>query len=138
MFSQIEPDGTELSFTVSISKDQLPQKIFLSADIAELIPSGPGTLKATPFLNEVRAGFLATQILVNGEAVGTLNELITVRAPATDPQRVRIRLPATWLKAGQNSIRIRQTSARDETTSFDDCELRAIAIEIENPIEPEE
>ncbi len=138
LFSQIEPDGTELSFTVSISKDQLPQKIFLSADIAELIPSGPGTLKATPFLNEVRAGFLATQILVNGEAVGTLNELITVRAPATDPQRVRIRLPATWLKAGQNSIRIRQTSARDETTSFDDCELRAIAIEIENPIEPEE
>ncbi len=130
-FSRIEPDGTELSFSFKITTEQLAQPTFLSADIAELIPSGPGTLKATPFLDEVRAGFLATQVFVNGERAGSLNELITLRAPATCPERARMLLPKRLLKAGQNTIEIRQTSAKDDATSFDDCELRAIAIEVE-------
>ena len=137
-FSRIEPDGTELSFSFRIATEQHAQPTFLSADIAELIPSGPGTLKATPFLDEVRAGFLATQVFVNGERAGSLNELITVRAPPTAPARVRMRLPARLFKAGKNSIQIRQTSARDDATSFDDCELRAIAIEVEHSISNEE
>jgi hypothetical protein len=104
----------------------------LSADIAELIPSGAGTLKATPFLDEARAGFLVTQVFLNEELAGTLNVLIGVRSPASDPERVRLRLPSHLLKAGENSIQIRQTAAKNDAKSFDDCELRAIAIEIEH------
>lgn len=137
-FSHVEPHGTVLSFNFLISTDQLAQPIFLSADIAELIPSAPGTLKATPFLDEVRAGFLATQVFLNGERAGSLNELITVRAPVSSPERARTLLPGRLLKAGPNTIEIRQTSAKDDATSFDDCELRAIAIEVEHSVAFEE
>lgn len=132
-FSQVQPDGTELKYGFEVSTEELAQPTFLSADIAELIPAAPDTLKATPFLDEVRAGFLATQVFLNGELVGTLNELISVRSPATDPERVRFRLAARLLKAGENAIEIRQTAARDDATSFDDFEIRAIAIEVERP-----
>jgi len=134
-FSRVQPDGTELSFNFQVAAEELAQPTFLSADIAELIPSAPDTLKATPFLDEVRAGFLATQVFLNGELVGTLNGLINVRSPATQPERVRLRLPARLLKAGENSIEIRQRSAKDDATSFDDFEIRAIAIEVEHPID---
>ena len=137
-FCKVEPHGTELSLTFATTTKQLAQPIFLSADIAELIPSGPDTLKVTPFLDEVRAGFLSTRVFLNGEPAGTLNELISVRATPTAPARVRMRLPARLFKAGKNSIQIRQTSARDNAASFDDCELRAIAIEIEQSVSTEE
>lgn len=131
-FSRVEPDGTELSLNFALTEKQLAMPTFLSTDIVELIPSGAGTLKATPFLNEVRNGFLATQVLLNGEVVGTLNQLIKVRSLATDSQRVRMPLPTRLLKVRENLIQIKQTSAKDYPTSFDDCELRAIAVEIEH------
>lgn len=134
-FSQVQPDGTALKYGFEMSTEELAQRTFLSADIAELIPSAPDTLKATRYLDDVRAGFLATQIFLNGELVGTLNELISVSAPATDPERVRLRLPARLLKGGENAIEIRQTSAKDDATSFDDFEIRAIAIEVERSVD---
>jgi hypothetical protein len=137
-FRRVEPDGTEVKYGFEMAAEQLTQPTFLSADIAELIPSAPDTLKATPFLDDVRAGFLATQVFLNGELVGTFNELIRVRSPATDPKRVRLRLLARLLKAGGNAIEIRQTSSKDDSTSFDDFEIRAIAIEVENPVDFEE
>lgn len=131
-FNRVEPDGTEMSLSFALDDEQITMPTFLSADIAELIPAGADTLQATPFLNEVRNGFLATQVLLNGELVGTLNQLIKVRPLATDPERVRMLLPATLLKVGENLIHIKQTSAKDDPASFDDCELRAIAVEIEH------
>ena len=129
-FSRVEPDGTELSLSFALVEKQLAMPTFLSADIAELIPSGPDTLKVTPFVDDVRNGFLVTQVLLNDEVVGTLNQLIKVRSLAADPQRVRMSLPARLLKVGKNTIEVRQTSAKDDPASFDDCELRAIAVEI--------
>ncbi|MFT5326566.1 MAG: hypothetical protein ACI8P0_004443 [Planctomycetaceae bacterium] len=134
-FSRVQPDGTELNFNFKVTAQELAQPVFLSADIAELIPSALDTLKATPFLDEVRAGFLATQVFLNREFAGTLNELINVRSPATEPERVRLGLPARLLKAGENKVEIRQTSAKDDTTSFDDFEIRAIAIEVERTVD---
>lgn len=130
-FRRVEPDGTKLTFNVRFTTEHLRRRVFLSADVAELIPSGPGTLKATPFLDEVRAGGLATQVFLNDEPVGSLNSLITTRSPSTDPERVRLRLSPALLTSGDNRIEIRQTPARDNPDSFDDFELRAIAIEIE-------
>ena len=132
-FSRVEPDGTELSLDFELEKLQPKESVFLSCDVAGLIPSGPGTLQVTPFLDEVRAGFLTTQVFLNGERVGTLNELISVRSPASAPERVRFQLPARLLKAGGNTIRLQQTSAKDDADSFDDCEIRALAIEVERP-----
>jgi hypothetical protein len=131
-FCRVEPDGTELAASFQLTSAQVAMPTFLSADIAELIPSAPGTLKATPFLDEVRAGFLATQVFLNGEIAGTLNDLINVRSPATSPERVRVQLPARLLNVGENAIQLRQTSAKDDPSSFDDFEIRAIAIEIEH------
>ena len=131
-FSRVEPDGTELSLSFELGEKQLAMPALLSADISELIPSGAGTLKATPFLDEVRNGFLTTQVLLNGEVVGTFNQLIKVRSLSTVPERVRMPLPARMLKVGENFIQIKQTSAKDDPTSFDDCEFRAIAVEFEH------
>jgi hypothetical protein len=133
-FSRVEPDGTELSLSFALVEKQLGLPTFLSTDIAEMIPSGPDTLKATPFLDEVRNGFLATQVLLNGKVVGNLNQLIKVRSLAANPQRVRMSLPTRLLKVGKNTIEVRQTSAKDDPASFDDCELRAIAVEIEHDV----
>lgn len=131
-FSRVEPDGTELSLSFELGEKQLAMPALLSADISELIPSGAGTLKATPFLDEVRNGFLTTQVLLNGEVVGTFNQLIKVRSLSTESERVRMPLPAKMLKVGENFIQIKQTSAKDDPTSFDDCEFRAIAVEFEH------
>jgi hypothetical protein len=130
-FRRVDPEGTELALKFQMKNEQLAMPTFLSADIAELIPSGDGTLKATPFLDEVCAGFLSTEVFLNGELVGLLNDLITIQSPATEPERVRMPLPARLMKAGENVIHIRQTSAIDAAASFDDFELRAIAIEVE-------
>ena len=137
-FSQIKPDGTKLECDFKLENQQVERPVFLSADIAEMIPSAQGTLTVTPFLDEVRAGFLATQVFLNEGLAGTLNELISVRSSVADPERVRLRLPVGLLKAGKNKIEIRQSSARADSTSFDDCELRAVAIEIEHPVDPGE
>lgn len=134
-FSRVEPDGTKLSLDFVLEKQQLEDSVFLSGDVAELIPSGPDTLRATPFLDDVRAGFLTTQVLLNGERVGPLNGLISVRSLARAPERVRFRLPARLLKEGGNTIRLQQTSAKDDADSFDDCEIRSLAIEVERSVQ---
>jgi hypothetical protein len=131
-FSRVEPDGTELALQFQMKNEQLALQTFLSADIAELIPSGDGTLRVTPFLDEVRAGFLSTEVFLNGELVGLLNDLITIQSPAIEPERVRMPLPARLMKVNGNMIHIRQKSEKDDATSFDDFELRAIAVEIEH------
>lgn len=133
-FSCVEPHGTELALKFQLKQEQLALPTFISADIVELIPSRIGTLKATPFLYEVRSGFLATQVFLNGDLVGTLNDLITIQSPTTEPERVRMPLPARLMKIGKNTIHIRQTSAKHDVASFDDFEIRAIAVEIEHPI----
>lgn len=131
-FRRIEPDGTRLSFRFELTDTQRRHPVYLSADVAELIPSAPGTLKATPFLDEVRAGGLATHLFLNDEPVGVLNNLITTRSPVTSPERVRIQLPRPILRNGNNTIEFRQTPARDNPASYDDFEMQAIAIEVEH------
>lgn len=127
-FSSPEPVGIE--WTLKWNLEKLPEHpVFLTADVAELIPSGPDTLNATPFLNEVRDGYLSTYLIVNGERIGTLNEYVSRQYPANAPHRIRIRIPSGVLKTGANTIAFRQTSARDDAASFDDFEIRAIAIE---------
>ncbi len=139
-FSAQQPVGTELSLEWrypdrssrpgslnSELKDGL--SVFLTLDAAELIPSGPGTLSASPFLKTVREGFLATRVEVNGKRIGTLNEQVSIHCPAHAPRRIRMRIPRAVLRTGVNKLRFRQTPAPDDATSFDDCEIRSIAIE---------
>jgi hypothetical protein len=127
-FSSPEPVGTEWSLSwVRVEARDRP--VYLSLDAAELIPSGSQTLAASPRLNTVRGGFLATRVEVNGQVIGTLNEHVSIHCPAHAPRRMRIRIPAAVLKQGVNTLRFRQTPAPDDSTSFDDCEIRAIAIE---------
>jgi hypothetical protein len=133
-FIRVEPHGTELALKFQLKKEQMALPTFISADIAELIPSRIGTLKATPFLDEVRNGFLATQVFLNGDLIGMLNDLITIQSPTTEPERVRMLLPARLMKIGKNTIHIRQTSAKHDVASFDDFEIRAMAVEVEHPM----
>lgn len=131
-FWSVAPDGTELAFEFSLTEAETSRDCFVSCDVAELLPSGKDTLKATPLLDDVRAGFLATESILNGETLGTLNSLVSIHIPAANPQRVRIRLPNRLLKSGANEFRIRQNPARSDSTSFDDCEIRALGIEIQD------
>lgn len=121
--------------TFAMEQQELKLPTYLSVDASELIPSGPDTLKATPFLEDVRAGFLTTQVRLNGEPVAKLNDLIHIRSPATAPERLRLHLPERLLLAGENTVTLHQTSARNDANSFDDCELRSLAIETEHPVD---
>lgn len=132
-FSSPEPVGTEWTLKWEASRQSKPERpMYLAVDVAELIPSGPDTLAATRFLDEVRDGFLCTRVEVNGEFIGTLNDQLSSPAAANAPRRMRMRIPHSALNAkGVNTLTFRQTPSRDDAASFDDCEIRSIAIEEE-------
>ena len=134
-FSSPEPVGTEWTLKWKSSRKSDPARpVYLTADVAELIPSGPDTLAATRYLDEVRSGFLCTRVEVNGNFIGTLNDQLSSPVPANAPRRIRLRIPHSALNAtGVNTLTFRQTPSRDDAASYDDCEIRSIAIEEEFP-----
>lgn len=133
-FSSPEPTGTEWKVDW-FQSEKLVRPLYLSADVAALNPSGPDALAATPFLNDVREGFLATRVEINGELIGTLNDQVSTPIDASSPRRVRMRIPRYLVKTGVNALVFRQTPARDDPAIFDDCEIRAIALEEDYPLE---
>jgi hypothetical protein len=104
---------------------------FFAADVAELEPAGPGTPPASPFLSQLRAGFLATSLRVNGTYLATLNEQISARRSPDVPERIRIRISPGLLKPGRNSYRLEQRPSAKPPYNRDDFEISRIAIEFE-------
>gem|GEM_PF-2883915 len=127
-FSRPQPDG--LTWRLAVPEFLPAGDIILSVTVADLIPAGSQTLRGTPFLKDVRSGFLATKVFVNGRDVGSLNERTSVANRVGDPVRVQMPLARHYFRRDANVIEIRQTAARDDSTQFDDCELQNVTLEV--------
>jgi hypothetical protein len=129
-FLHPKPDGTALALHF-VLKGIPAGRVFLSLDAADLEPASPQTLRATPNLEELRRGFLTTNVLVNDVEAGTLNHHCEFLSPVGSPQRLRVPVPREALKRGLNLVELRQNPGRNGQAVYDDCELRRVAIEIE-------
>ena len=127
-FHRHRPDGTECQFEALLT--EIPGgPCHLVLDVAELEAAGPDAPPASPFLAELREGHLTTELLINNQSVGDLNSRIRFRAPAKNPDRVRLAIPRNLLKIGSNSIRLKQRSRKESPREFDDCEIGNVRLE---------
>ena len=129
-FQHAAPEGIRL--TISATIDAVPRgNCFLSLWASDLEPAGLQTLRASPTLRDLREGFFATSVFVNGTLIGRLNDFSSQWGSRASPIRIRLPLASPLLRVGANEIEFRQAASRTDATSFDDCELRDIALECE-------
>jgi hypothetical protein len=102
----------------------------VSCDLDHIEPRGPQTILGRPFLQELRAGGLLTQVFVNDQLIGDLNHLVSRRPPTAQPERVRLEVPLRVLRAGANTLRFEQLPSRTDPNDFDDAEVSRVALEI--------
>jgi hypothetical protein len=108
--------------------------VTFSVEAHGLEPSGPATPPGSRTLSQLRAGKLTTELFVNNQRVGALNDLISDWSLPGQFDRIRVRIPHDLLRLGENTWRIRQQRGTSRQMPFDDCRLRNAALEIEQPI----
>ncbi len=104
---------------------------FLSIGASELEPAGKRTPLGSRFLLELRNGFLGTEVFLNNQSLGRLNDQIHLRTRKESEQSLRLAIPAELLKPGKNTWRIQQTSRENHSNEFDECQVGPILLEIE-------
>jgi len=124
------PDGTQLRGEFFIPNRSQGQ-YFFSMDVAELEAAGPDAPRATPFLAELRAGNLITELFVNDQNLGPLNPKIRFKPTVQNPERIRMPIPRDLLKQGSNSFLLRQQPLKKESREFDDAEVGNFRLDIE-------
>ncbi len=117
----------------AFSLDDVPGRAFLRIEAAELEPAGPETPPGSRYLSELRRGFLGTEVFLNGQSLGRLNDRISKKSPASSPESLRLEVPQNVLKPGKNTWRIEQRPLSKEGNEFDDCELGPVVLEMEVP-----
>lgn len=129
-FSQPLPEGTQrdVEFFSEGSRDGM--QAFIGLATRDVEPCGPNAPPGTPFLAELRAEGLRTEVSLNGASLGDLNSKLTWKAGSADDLAVRLAVPAGALKKGRNVLRIVQRSERRDKESFDDCEVGPVWLEL--------
>ena len=111
--------------------------VWLTMDVTDLEPCGPDTPPGSPYLKELRAGRLLTEVTVNNAPAGSLNEWIRFRASSEHAERLRCRIPSSLLKqGGLNTIRLHQSARKESGTGFDNCEIANMRLEfVDQPLD---
>lgn len=123
-------EGTELARTFSL--ERVPNgKAFISLLAAELEPRGGAATPGAPARGRKADRSLQTELLLNGRNIDWLNRHVTLRIPAGAPQRLRIPLPGSLLKAGENRLQLKLHPAADDPHEYDDWEFSRLALEID-------
>lgn len=104
-------------------------EVWLAGDFSDLEPCGERTPPDERYLAELQRDELTTSLWVNGHRVGTWNREVKWRAPIDNPQRLRLRVPNSVLKSGQNTWEVLQQSLK-ASHQFDDVLIRRLALEI--------
>jgi hypothetical protein len=129
-FPRPVPEGHTLSGEWTLEMVP-PGRAFFTVDVADLEPSGPDAPLGSSFLRELRDGFLRTDVFVNGERLGSLNELLRWKPPLQDPRRLRLPIPDRLVQEGRNVWSIEQRPARRNPREFDDALLGPVAVEFD-------
>ncbi|MBC8114774.1 MAG: hypothetical protein H7062_10380, partial [Candidatus Saccharimonas sp.] len=123
------PDGTEWRSEFVLAAKPYGD-VWFSLNVADLEPSGLETPPGSPYLQELRAGRLLTEVIVNDQPAGDLNRRLRFRASSDQPERLRVPLPPDSLRAGANSVRLRQRPLTENGSDYDDCELSNLRLEL--------
>ncbi|MES2790454.1 MAG: hypothetical protein V4719_12660 [Planctomycetota bacterium] len=125
------PDGTRLLHTFEV--DAHPQgTAYVSLSTVDLEPAGRGTLNH-PWLKRLQAGELTSELWLNDRRIAVLNTEVTGRGTASQPQRLRLKLPADAISPGKNRIEIRLNPSLGEPVQYDDWELQDWRVELDTP-----
>ena len=131
-FRRPRPDGTSWHGEFEGKFD--PQgDVWLSLDAADLEPSHLDTPPGSPFLKELRAGRLVTEVVLNGQPVGDLNRLVRFKASPEKPDHLRYPLPRESLRPGTNTLELRQRPLTENGSDFDDWEFSNVRLEVRGP-----
>jgi len=123
------PDGKLISRQFEI--EHIPDgTASISLTAVDLEPAGEGTLDH-PWLKRLQSGELTSELWVNKTRISVLNTEVTGRGTASQPQRLRIKVPPAALLPGQNRVEIRLKPSRGAGAEYDDWELRDWRFEIE-------
>ena len=122
------PDGTEIRGDFDLPAIPSGQP-YISLDVAELEAASPEAPPASPFLAQLRAGRLVTEVFVNEQKIGYLNQLIRFKARAQTPDRIRLPVPRDLLKPGRNTFRLQQQPLEPDGHEFDDGEVGNLRFE---------
>ncbi len=122
------PDGTEIrgDFDLQTIPSGTP---YFSLEVAELEAAGPDAPPASPFLAQLLAGNLVTEVFVNDQIIGQLNKQIRFKADVATPDRIRLKVPRDLLKPGQNTFQLRQRPLEPNGHEFDDGEIGNVRFE---------
>ncbi len=131
-FQHSEPEGPRLKSLFGLPSRHVGNGM-LTFTLRDLEPSGPDTLRASPVLADLRDGYLATVVYLNGKLLCRLNDRISTWSTSSEPQRIRVPVAASFLLEGTNSLELRQQSARRDETLFDDTEVLSISFDREEP-----
>ncbi len=123
------PDGTEWRSEFLLAAKPRGD-VWLSLNVADLEPSGWDTPAGSAFLKELRAGRLLTEVIVNDQPVGDLNSHLRFRVSPDQPERLLCPLAPDVLRAGTNSVRLRQRPLTEKGSDYDDCELSNLRLEL--------
>jgi hypothetical protein len=123
------PDGTEWrnEFVLAAKPEG---DIWLSLNVADLEPSGMETPPGSPFLKDLRAGRLLTEVIINDQPVGDLNRHLRFRDSSGQPKRLRCLLPRDVFRTGANTVWLRQRPLTENGSDYDDCELSDLRLEL--------
>lgn len=97
-------------------------RLWIEFDHVDLEPAGPDTPPGSPFLAELRAGRLVTQLNINQKPLVALNTRIRWKTDAAHPERLTIPLPRSLLQPGDNTWELRE-HPRNAAGGYDDWEL---------------
>ena len=129
-FDQQLPNGTTLAGTCDLVTIPTGQPWF-SLDVAEIEAAGPDAPPGSPFLAELRAGNLLTEVFINEQRIGNLNEQLRFRPSLQNPDRIRLAIPRTLLRQGKNTFELRQLPLKKEGREFDEGEIGNIRFDFE-------
>ena len=136
-FRRPRSDGTSWRGEFEVMRDAHDREehgnIWLSLDAADLEPSHPDTPPRSPFLKEVRARRLVTEVVLNGQTVGDLNRLVRFKASPEKPDHLRCPLPRESLRPGTNTLELRQRPLTENGSDFDDWEFSNVRLEVRGP-----
>jgi hypothetical protein len=116
-----KPEGLGLQRKFTL--DAVPAEAHLVIAVSHL--KGPGDGNA--IAQALKRGGLRTELFVNGRLHDYLNR--HGERASTEPRRLRLTVPGTLLRAGENVLEVRQVLDR-ETGQVEDCVISGLALEV--------
>jgi len=129
-FRRPVPDATVWKSSLDLEAHDLDSgSARLTLNVAELEPASDQTPPGSPYLQELRAGGLRTDVYVNQQLVGDLNSQIRFRARVGEASQIRMPIPRAALRSGTNEIELKQRPLNESRNVYDNCEISNMRLE---------